>query len=103
MSRTRITAQPPKTLARTSFGPGMWRDRNQAGIRHACRQQRHHGEPLDALHAMPARDLRQRASAAEAEIGSGVHHTYCDARRFFAHGSIVKGILAPAQAPLLQS
>ena len=60
---------------------------------------RHHGLPLDGFHPVPARDLRQRASAAKTEVGSGVDHTDCDARRFYAHCEIVKCIRWLAQAP----
>ena len=59
---------------------------------------RHHGLPLDGFHPVPARDLRQRASAAETEAGFGIHHTDCDARCFFAHGAIVKWFRSMAQA-----
>src|SRR5205809_2268882 len=99
MSRARITARFPDRSTRLRFRTRL--HRRQAGFRHACREQFHQRKPLRALHAMPACDLRQRASAAEAEVGSGVHLTNCDARRFFAHGSIVTDIVALVQARLV--
>src|SRR5882757_54263 len=69
---------------------GLRRHRREAGIRHACVQPLHHGQPLRALHLVPARDLGKRASAAEAELGPRIHHADCDTRRFFAHCGSVK-------------
>src|SRR5437879_6037135 len=66
------------------------RHRREAGIGHARRQPLHHGQPLRALHLVPARDLRKRSSAAEAEFGPGIDHADCDTRRFFAHCGSVK-------------
>src|SRR5262249_26875226 len=68
------------------------------GIRHPLRQLRHHGAPLGAFHPMPARDLRKRSAASEAEAGPGIDDTDCDARRFLGHSASKRVFMAPAQA-----
>src|SRR4029077_9437696 len=87
ISRTRLTAHLAN--ASTSFRPVGRFDPLQAGFFHSRRQFRHHGQPFRVVHAVPARDLGERASATEAKVGSGVHHADCDARRFYAHLWIV--------------
>src|ERR1700709_137371 len=85
----RLMARLPRWLVR-SASLGLRRHRCECGVRHARRQALHYGQPLRALHLVPARDLRKRAPAAEAELGSGIHHADCDTRRFFAHRGSVK-------------
>src|SRR5712692_11396178 len=99
-STKRLTAGLRCKCNRRSVGlctlchPGL----REASVVHARRELRHHRKPLGAVHPVPARDLRKRTSAAEAEAGFGVDHADCDTRRFFAHSGIVMRIRLLAQA-----
>src|SRR5258706_15241671 len=99
-SKNRLTAGLRCKCNRRSVG--LWSLRHpalrQACVVHARRELRHHRKPFGAVHPVPARDLRKRASAAEAEAGSGIDHADCDTRRFFAHSAIVMRIRSLAQA-----
>src|SRR5690349_14787095 len=89
ISRMRLTAYLAPSAAFRTVG---WLDALQAGLFHSRRQFRHHGQPFRIVHAMPARDLRERAPATEAKVGSRIHHADCDTRRFYAHCLIVKRV-----------
>src|SRR6266851_471538 len=95
-SRRRLMAPLPRKFASAGFWRGCTLGRRKPGVGHARRKLRHHGKPFRALHPVPARDLRQRTSAAETETGSGVDHADGDTRRFLAHSGIVKGFGAIA-------
>src|SRR5690349_24034254 len=97
MSRTRIMPTL-RQMSRSGFPARLCRLQKTC-VRHARWKLRHDGAPLGAVHARPARDLRQRASAAEAEVGSGVDLADCGARRVLAHSCIVEDMSALAQAP----
>src|SRR5271169_2734659 len=72
-------------------------DPRKTCLLHSRRQFRHHAQPFRAFHAMPARDLGERAPATEAKVGSRIHHADCDTRRFYAHRLIVKRIRSLAK------
>src|ERR1700722_6450759 len=102
-SRKRLTANLRSTCHSAGLGSRRRYGLNQPGLAHPRRELRHHRKPLGAFHSVPARDLRKRTAAAEAEAGFGIDHTDCDARCFFAHSSIVNRFRWSAQALRLKS
>lgn len=57
----------------------------QSGVGHALMERCHDGQPFAVVHLVPARDLRERAAAAQAELGCWIDEADGDTWRFLCH------------------